>query len=369
MTLILAGRYVPGEILTGPEKAAKRLFEEQARSGAGATFVEYIGREAPAGVAKKLFGGSRTVAGNGAPIERRGIVPIIRLARSGRRGVVHLLLFDRASVVYAICRRRKGFRIVYTVHGVIRHEEEAMPRRMSPSLRMRDRIAERMLFRHADRLVFVSEKAREIAARYYPVDPAASDVIPNGVDPEFAGSAPRARMPGEPLRIVFQGEPGRPEIRFPLLLRSLAGVPGPIELYGLHDGAPAPAAGIPMHVRLTELRRMPAGELARFYADKHAICSLKLYDTFSIATAEAMAAGLIPIVTEETGIARFIRPGKNGFTLRGGEEGELAEALRILQADPAAAMAMAEEARRTAAQFTWEKSAAAYREIYRQCME
>lgn len=368
MILILAGRYRPGEILTGPEKSAKRLFEEQLRSGGDAAFVEYIGRGEAAGPGKKLFGQSRVDAG-GASIERKGVFPIIRLARGKSPGIIHVLLFDRAAMLYALCRRREGFRLIYTVHGVVRHEETAIPRRMSRALRGKDRLAERMLFRRADRLVFVSERARETALRYYPVDPARSAVIPNGVDAVFARIARHPREQGAPLRIVLHGSPGRPETRFDILLASMAGVPGPIEIFLLHDDAPSSPRRLPEHVRLTELRRMPAGELARFYADKDVICSLKSYDTFSIATAEGMAAGLIPIVTEQTGFARFIEPGRSGFTMRVPDAEELAEALRAVQSNPADAAAISGCARRTAMQFTWEKAAAAYREIYRQCMK
>jgi glycosyltransferase involved in cell wall biosynthesis len=60
---------------------------------------------------------------------------------------------------------------------------------------------------------------------------------------------------------------------------------------------------------------MEQAELAEFYKDKDIFLSLNNYDTFSIATAEAMASGLIPVVTTETGISRYIINGENGFTL------------------------------------------------------
>jgi glycosyltransferase involved in cell wall biosynthesis len=62
--------------------------------------------------------------------------------------------------------------------------------------------------------------------------------------------------------------------------------------------------------------------LAEFYKDKDIFLSLNKYDTFSIAAAEAMASGLIPVVTKQTGISRYVEDGFNGFTV---EYGYLAE--------------------------------------------
>ena len=51
---------------------------------------------------------------------------------------------------------------------------------------------------------------------------------------------------------------------------------------------------------------MPGTELATFFNDKDIIISTSSYETFSLAVVEAMATGLVPVVTKETGMSRYV---------------------------------------------------------------
>ena len=76
-------------------------------------------------------------------------------------------------------------------------------------------------------------------------------------------------------------------------------------------------------------------ELAEFYGDKDIFLSLNKYDTFSISTAEAMASGLIPVITSETGISRYIINGLNGYNFPFQFHNELPKILELLTNMPA----------------------------------
>ncbi len=76
---------------------------------------------------------------------------------------------------------------------------------------------------------------------------------------------------------------------------------------------------------------MMAEELANFYTDKNLFISSSIYEPFPLAVIEAMAAGLIPIVSKETGMNRYIEHGKNGFIYDVTNGNELESIIRIVK--------------------------------------
>ncbi|MCE9499793.1 MAG: hypothetical protein K8R21_04745, partial [Leptospira sp.] len=76
MKIVLIGTYNPSEILTGPEKFAKRIFHEMERKSVDVTFVTYYQDGRRYSLWKKLFG-KETVPNNGnGRIFRMGILPL-----------------------------------------------------------------------------------------------------------------------------------------------------------------------------------------------------------------------------------------------------------------------------------------------------
>ena len=76
-------------------------------------------------------------------------------------------------------------------------------------------------------------------------------------------------------------------------------------------------------ITFTVNKMLTVSELPGFYEDKDIFLSINKYDTFSTSTAEAMASGLIPVVTSQTGISRYIQNGVNGFVFDHYDEAEL----------------------------------------------
>lgn len=69
------------------------------------------------------------------------------------------------------------------------------------------------------------------------------------------------------------------------------------------------------------------------------------YESFSLAVAEAMAAGKAAIVSQPTALAELVDPGRTGLHFPSGDASALARACRTLAADPARTQAMGREAR------------------------
>jgi glycosyltransferase involved in cell wall biosynthesis len=124
-------------------------------------------------------------------------------------------------------------------------------------------------------------------------------------------------MDGFPLEVIGSG-PQEGELR-----RLAASIPG-VRLLGQ-----LPASGVQERIREALFLVAPS------------LC----YEIFSLAVAEAMAAGKAAIAAHPTAPAELVEPGRTGLHFPTGDVRALAQACRTLAADPARAEAMGREAR------------------------
>ncbi len=330
MKVCILGRYNPEETLTGPEKVAKRLFETVAARDNETVFLEYFFDGKQYGLLKKLFGFeivSRT--GNGTVL-RCGILRLNRVLWKLKPRILHVASFERFAVVSLVYRSLTGARFVYTVNGVVRHEERRFHANFPRFLRLKDGICERLLMTRADKLIFLSKELQAIASSYYRFDPARSAILPNGIDKAFhtVRRNPRAK-PRKRRRIVFIADVTRPEKGFGFLHDALARIREDVDLYIV--GSKEPPAHEPLkRVTIHHLGMKTTEALAHVLSEMDIYVSSSSYEPFSLAAVEAMAAGVVPVVTAETGMARYINEGKNGFVVPYGDTMRLAGVLRRL---------------------------------------
>jgi len=64
MKIVYIGRYNESEILTGPEKVAKRIFHNMTKINSNCVFVEYFFDGAKYNIWKKLFGKEKIADAN-----------------------------------------------------------------------------------------------------------------------------------------------------------------------------------------------------------------------------------------------------------------------------------------------------------------
>jgi glycosyltransferase involved in cell wall biosynthesis len=82
-------------------------------------------------------------------------------------------------------------------------------------------------------------------------------------------------------------------------------------------------------------------------------------EAFGLAALEAMAAGLPLIASSAPGPRSFIRHGEDAWLVPPGDEQALLDALRLLHDAPELRRRLGVQARRRAAEFTWDAAAAA----------
>src|SRR5262249_30018269 len=101
-------------------------------------------------------------------------------------------------------------------------------------------------------------------------------------------------------------------------------------------------------------------EILDLYAAADLYVSPSFEDSFGLPVAEAMACGLPAITSAFAGVSELIRNGLDGFVLdRPADPDALSHLVRALAADPGTRRRTGEAAAQTAAQWTWDRSAAA----------
>jgi glycosyltransferase involved in cell wall biosynthesis len=290
-----------------------------------------------------------------------------------RRGLVHstgAIVPNRADVV-----------TVHLCHHAIAEQGVARFSRTHPGYRLNARLAgllsrlgERWCYSpgRAGHLVGVSGGVRAELLRHTAVDPSRITVIPNGADTRTFRPDPQRRLAArrrlglstEDLVAVFVGS----EWEGKGLLHALGGVARApywhLVVVGRGDEVRYRRLSRELGVeRRTHFVGLTA-DTPSYYATGDAFLLPSAYETFSLVTYEAAAAGLPVLATRVSGVEDLVQDGLNGWFIEPRAQ-DIARRLRQLEADPDLRRAMGRSSREAAQDFGWERAVAAYRELYR----
>jgi glycosyltransferase involved in cell wall biosynthesis len=229
------------------------------------------------------------------------------------------------------------------------------------------------------KVIAVSNKVKVEIQDHYGLDADRITVIPNGVDSGVFHPSHRADM-GLQVRkdlglsaaefvALFVGGDYRLKGLVPLL-RGASHVPGVrVVAVGLK-----PDSYLMQLVRECELEGRvtfldKATDMASVYASADCFVLPTRYDTFSLATLEAMASGLPVIVSREAGVTELLTSGRDSLLLDQPDDVEaIASHLSRLVQDAGLCASLGTEARRTAERHSWDDVALRTAEVYRQVL-
>jgi glycosyltransferase involved in cell wall biosynthesis len=147
------------------------------------------------------------------------------------------------------------------------------------------------------------------------------------------------------------------------------GVQVTLDLVGTGDAqsdneAQVQAAGLATHVQFVGY--VPRERIAECYAASHVFVLPSYNEGMSVATLEALAAGLPVVVTRTGGTADLVEEGVNGLTFDWADVERLTTHLYHLANDRALARRMGAASRARAACFSWEAATERYLEMFDQ---
>ncbi len=222
------------------------------------------------------------------------------------------------------------------------------------------------VFRHAE--VVIAKCALE-AAMIRAVEPAASiTLIPNGVDLETFQQADISSEP--PFRVLCVGRlierKGQHHLIRAVYEAVRRGIDVTLELVGTGDAlgrykALVHKLGLEERVRFSGY--VPREEIAARYAAAHVFVLPSYNEGMSVATLEAMAAGLPVVVTRTGGVEELVEEGINGLTFTWGDVATLADHLIRLATDRDLARRMGKASRARAALFSWDRAAGRFKQV------
>jgi glycosyltransferase involved in cell wall biosynthesis len=195
-------------------------------------------------------------------------------------------------------------------------------------------------------------------------------LVPNGVDVDVF--RPGEGLPSEgPLRVLCVGRLIERKGQHYLIqaVKRLADddVDLMLELVGTGDALQsnrrlATALGIVERVQFVGY--IPREQMPARYAAAHVFVLPSYNEGMSVATLEAMAAGLPVVVTRTGGTVELVEEGLNGLTFDWADVDALTIHLRRLATDRALARRMGGHSRQRAMQFSWDAAATAYLEMF-----
>jgi phosphatidylinositol alpha-mannosyltransferase len=218
--------------------------------------------------------------------------------------------------------------------------------------------------RRADRVIALTPAQAEFLADAYRVRPDRLRVVPNAADPAFHLLPDGGGSAAEPLRLLFVGRLD-PQKNVGRLIRALSLVRQPVEAAIVGEGEQG-----------AELRRAAAGMgRVRFVGARHGAELLNWFrwaDAFVMASdregmplalLEAMAAGLVPIVTDVSDLGDLV--GDAGLVVAT-EAAALARGIDYLASDRYLLADLRTRTRRRGGAFSWTRAAEQVRAVYRE---
>ena len=210
-----------------------------------------------------------------------------------------------------------------------------------------------------------SELVKREILREYGTPAGRVHIVPNGLTAESFTPAPaglreearrKLDLTGQDFIILFAGSGWeRKGLRF--ALAAVAALPAALRPVLLVAGAGERPGGN-LTARARFLGPVPPGELRALFAAADVFLLPTLYDPFSNACLEALAAGLPVVTTADNGFSEILSPGVDGETVEHAADVDALASALTAWADPARRSAARETIRAKAARFTIEANLA-----------
>ncbi|MGA7837078.1 MAG: glycosyltransferase family 4 protein [Ignavibacteriaceae bacterium] len=358
MKIVYLGKYVENEIMNGPEKFSRRLFQF-ASSDYKITFIDYFFKRCKQNNFVESWIGQKKVT-SAPEVLRLGLFPLFYYLKKQKPNIIHVLTAERFTILVYLYKVFIRSKIVTTFHSIQKYEIPNNVKKKKEFNRYRDYIWEWLAIKLSDKLIFLSADHLALAEEYYNINKSKVAIIPNGVEKEFVNINRKIKIDNF-LKIVFYNgnndfiDRGLEKI---LNILNISGLP--LKLYII--GRRPVFLDINLDVELCS--PMNKNELESFLADKHILLKSTTFDTFPIFAIECMAAGLIVILSSKVGCVKYIINGKNGFVYDYDKPEKINEILKNLYYGKFNLNNISENAKKIINQLGWDRISKMYINCY-----
>lgn len=361
MKIAYLGRFNFSESMTGPEKVGKRI-SYLALQEHNIIFIQYFFYKEKNHIFKKLFGKRLTYV-NGLKVYTVGIFPLLKILFDFKPDIIHAIVFELFYQIAFLFRKFFRAKIIYTVNGIVKYESEKFLE-VSQYYRIRVASAERVYIYNSDLLFVLSKQALKVLKEEYKnLDLKKVRFIHNGVDEIFYNIPPLRN--NSKLKVVFPPLTDRKEKGLVFFKEIIEQITIPVAVYLSEAITPNISFNNPK-IEVRTFSTMTTEELAKFWSDKDVVILPGLYETFSISIAEAMVAGVIPVVSENIGFSSYIQNYDNGFVFQLNNTSIAAAFLDELSQSPDLRKKLSDKARGIYHILTWNKVFEKYNFYYNQ---
>ena len=250
------------------------------------------------------------------------------------------------------------YKISYTINGIVAFENSTFQKKIGKALLIKDKIVEWVIIKYSDKLFFLSKESIALANKYYRVPESKIILTSNGIDKIFNQVfIERQFKEKSKLSVVLVADSIRVEKGLDFFLKAIQPIKNDFIFSIIGENLIADD-------QIRYYHKMATDEFAEFLLSQDIFISSSYFDSFSIAAAESMASGIIPIVTRETGISRFITNGENGFIYSYGDDESLRKHLLELNNDSKLRQKLSQNAATIYDQLRWEKISKEYLEKF-----
>ncbi len=357
--IIFLGRYPESGIIGGPEKYSVGLFNEILKI-ADANFVEYYFKSYKrSNVISRMLG--KEIISLNPPVLRFGSLRLFLYLLKNRCAIIHILSAERFTIPVYIYGVLFKLKIITTFHSVLKYEIPMDRNRKKIFSRYRDYIWEILAIKLSSRLIYLSQVHLNLAKKYYTIDCSKTKIIPIGIYNSFYRKEEK-NFSAELLKFVFyNGINDSIERGFEFILNAFK------HLH--HDNYKLYIIGndnniIHSNINMKFIPLMKAADLIGFLEDKHILIKSNSFDSFPIFMLEAMAAGLVPVISSNVGVSSFIRHGKNGFIYPSSDILEFINLLDNILTKKYDLNIISNEAKLIHQELSWENVTDLYKQVY-----
>lgn len=244
--------------------------------------------------------------------------------------VIHISMFNFSELFLAYIMKAFGKRIIWTIHSHIIIPLDSLKNTLE---NMRVFFVFTLFLPFVDRIIFLTEAHRTNFRKYTPFHKlldAKSRIIPNAIEPERILSQRIA--PASPAAVIYVGR-FQKQKGFEELLRLERDMEHEDVRFTLVGGEPSPLFGPPIK-NVYFIEPVLNDRVFELYDQANILLLPSHSECFPIVILEAMARGLVILVSDVPGMREIITEGRNGFLFPTGNTMRMKEIILYLRDHP-----------------------------------